>query len=90
MTNIEKKIRAAINWTTVWSEDDAIPVVAELFDGIVNVLKRTPQFKDTPRDQIDLLLADCRDRAEQDIGDIVDSTINVEHAIRDITGGFAP
>ena len=40
MTNIEKKIRDAINWTTVWSEDDAIPVVAELFDGIAGALKQ--------------------------------------------------
>jgi len=60
--SLESKIRKAINWASVWTEDDAFPVVAEMFDDIVTVLKGTAQFKDTPRDQIDLLLADCRNR----------------------------
>jgi hypothetical protein len=87
---LENKIRAAINWTTVWMEDDAVPVVGEIFDHVVGVLKQTPQFKDTPRDQLDLLLADCRNQAEQDIGDIVDGTIRVEEAISDIVEGLTP
>jgi hypothetical protein len=87
---LEKKIRDAINWTHVWSEDDAIPVVAEIFDGIVDALKRTPQFQAVPRDEIDLLLVDCRNRAEQDIGAIVDGTIVIEHVIGDIVEELAP
>ena len=90
MTNIEKKIRAAIDWNAVWSEDDAVPVISEIFDDIVSVLKQTQQFKHVSRDQIDLLLADCRNRAEQDIGDIVDGTVQVENAISGIVEGLTP
>jgi hypothetical protein len=86
----KKKIRGAINWNAVWTEDDAVPVVSEIFDNIVSTLKQTPQFKDTPRDQIDLLLADCGNRAEWEIGGIVDGTVQVENAISDIVEGLAP
>jgi hypothetical protein len=89
-SSLENKIRAAINWNNVWAEDDAVPVVSDIFDVIVSVLKQTPQFKDTPRDQIDLLLADCRNRAEWEISGIVDGTIQVEAAISDIVEGLAP
>jgi hypothetical protein len=87
---LENKIRNAIDWDSVWTEDDALPVLGEIFDDIVSVLKRIPQFKDTPRDQIDLLLADCRNRAESEIGDIVDGTIQVEEAISDLVEGLTP
>jgi hypothetical protein len=87
---LENKIRSAINWNAVWREDDALPVVAEIFDDIVSVLKRTPEFNNTPRGQIDLLLADCRNKAEWEIGGIVDGTILVEDAINDIVEGLAP
>jgi hypothetical protein len=86
---LETKIRQAIKWTSVWVEDDAIPVLGDIFDEIVAVLKHSPQFQNIPRDQIDLLLADCRNRAEQDIGGIVDGTILVEHVITDIVEGLA-
>ena len=32
----KKKIRGAINWNAVWTEDDAVPVVSEIFDNIVS------------------------------------------------------
>jgi hypothetical protein len=58
--------------------------MAEIFDTVVSVLKCSPQFRNVPRDQIDLLLADCRNNAEQEIGDIVDGSVNVEDLIDDI------
>ena len=85
----KKKIRGAINWNAVWTED-AVPVVGEIFDLIVNTLKQTSQFKHATRDQIDLLLADCRNYAEWEIGGIVDGTIQVENAISNIVEGLAP
>ena len=87
---LENKIRAAIDWNAVWTEDDAVPVVGEIFDLIVNTLKQTSQFKHATRDQIDLLLADCRNYAEWEIGGIVDGTIQVENAISNIVEGLAP
>jgi hypothetical protein len=67
------------------TEDDALLVVDRIFADIVNVLKQTPQFQNTPRDQIDLLLADCRNRVEWEI----DGTIQVKTATVDIVEGFA-
>jgi hypothetical protein len=39
---LETKIRKAIRWTAVWAGEDAFPVVGEIFDEIVSVLKQTP------------------------------------------------
>ena len=41
----EDKIRNAINFANVWRFDDAIPIVAEIFDRIVDALKRCAQFQ---------------------------------------------
>lgn len=90
MNALENKIRDSINWGIVWAEADARPLVTEIFDQIVTVLKRTPQFKDSPRDQLDLLLADCRNKAEWDLGGVVDGTIVIEDMIHDIVEGLAP
>jgi hypothetical protein len=38
---LENKIRNAINWDAVWAEDDALPVVAEIFDKIVSARLKT-------------------------------------------------
>jgi len=91
MSNVfENKLRNAIDRSTLWIEDDALPVVALIFDDIVSALKQTRQFQDTSRDPIDLLLADCRTKAEWQIGGIVDGIIDVENVIRNILEGLEP
>jgi hypothetical protein len=61
-----------------------LETVTKIFDRIVDALKRCAQFQNASRDQIDLLLADCRNDAEQEIGGIVDGSVNVEDLIDDI------
>jgi hypothetical protein len=86
---LEEKIRDAINWYAVLRDDDAIEIVGVIFDDVAGALKQTPQFRDMPRDEIDLLLADSRNRAERDIGDMVDGAIQVESVIDDIVERFS-
>jgi hypothetical protein len=73
----ETSLRVRIREADVWSAEDAIGPVAKLFDDIVEVLKRNARFAGVSRDELDLLLADTRIRAEQQIGDLVDDTISV-------------
>lgn len=61
-----------------------IPIVAEIFDGIVNTLKRDPRFAALTRNELDLLLAGVRVHAEQDLGELLDDKIDVADAVHNI------
>jgi hypothetical protein len=85
---LKEKICDAINFALVWQTEDAIDPIAEIFDNVVAALKRDPRFKNIPCSELDLLLADVRRRAEQDIGLLLHDMIDVNDAVRDITEGL--
>ena len=78
------KVRSAMSEHLIWNAEDAVGLVNDIFDDVVDVLKGHARFADMSRDELDLLLADARTRAEQQLGDVLDGMIAVDQAVRDI------
>jgi hypothetical protein len=82
MPDLEDKIRGALfSFVSIWDQDDAIDPVSRIFDDVVTTLRRDRRFKSVSRIEFDLLLADARRRAEQDLGDRLHDTVDVDEAV---------
>ena len=87
---LEDKILTALlsSGVSIWEAEDAIDPVVSIFDDIIATLRRDPRFKNVARAELDLLLADARTRAEQDIGELLQDTVDAWEAVRVIAEGL--
>ena len=85
---LTEKIWDAIDLDFVWTEQDAIDPVNQIFNDVVAALRRDPRFKNIPPSEFDLLLADTHRQAEQDVGWLLHDMIDVNDAVRSIVEGL--
>ena len=89
MTVVDKIWSALLSsGVSIWEAEDAIDPVVRIFDDIIATLRRDPRFKNVARAELDLLLADARTRAEQDIGELLQDTVDAWEAVRVIAEGL--